>query len=170
MGDDKKAFTLLEVMITLLIAGIIALLAVPNILSLMKDFQVKEGLLELEQTVKQARNIAISKSRTVSIDFSQAGANHDTNGGLMQIKQKDGTVISQIYFNKNVLYNAGLSNIQQNQIIFNFNGQPVDSSGATSGFTTSNNKVTISYYSTSGSVLASKYLKVTPGTGNIEPQ
>lgn len=170
MRCNKKAFTLLEVMITLLIAGIISMLAVPNILTLIKDFQVKEGLLDMEQAVKQARNIAISKSRTVIIDFSQAGTNHDTSGGLMQIKQKDGTVLSQLYFKKNVLYNAGLSNIQGNKIIFNFQGKPVDDSDSVSGFTTGNNKVTISYYGTNGSVLASKYLKIIPETGSVEPQ
>ncbi|OGI25417.1 MAG: hypothetical protein A2287_06685 [Candidatus Melainabacteria bacterium RIFOXYA12_FULL_32_12] len=162
--NSKQAFTLLEVLITFVIAGIIALMAIPTLMGQIKDWQVKEDILKVEQAIKEARSNAITRSRTCLIDFSQASTSNGQDGGLVQVKQGNGTLISQFYLSKNVLYNSTSSTISSNVIRFDFRGQPVDSSGATSGFTTSTNQVTISYYKGS-TALASKSTTVTPVTG-----
>ncbi|EKE04148.1 MAG: hypothetical protein ACD_20C00101G0001 [uncultured bacterium] len=162
--DYKQGFTMLEALITLVIIGVLSLIAVPSLMHQIKDWRVKEDSLIVEQAIKEARSNAITRSRTCLLDFSQAATHNGTNGGLVQVKQNDGTVISQFYLSDNVLYNNSASTISGDEIRFDFRGQPVDSSGATSGFTTSTNQVTISYYSGS-TAIASKSITVTPVTG-----
>ena len=156
----RIGFTLLEVLICTLIIGIISLLAVPNILSQIKEFELEQDVSTVKQLIKESRSIAITRSRTIYIDFSQANINHSENGGLIQIKQNDGTVISQSYLSYNILYNTSTSTIQNQKIIFNFQGQPVDSTGSISGFTTSNNKITIGAYK-NNNLVSSRSMSVT---------
>lgn len=162
--DYKQGFTLLEVLITLVIIGVLSFIAVPSLMHQIKDWQVKEDVLKVEQAIKEARSNAITRSRTCFLDFSQASTHNGTNGGLVQVKQSDNTLISQSYLSDNVLYNSSASTIPSDEIRFDFRGQPVDNSGATTGFTTSTNQVTISYYSES-TAIASRSISITPVTG-----
>ena len=169
MGSSaKKAFTLLEAMVSLLIVGILLAIAIPSIGSQIKSYQVKEDIMMVEQILKEARNLAITKSRTVYADFSEASVNHGESGGLIKVSQINGRILTETALGKNVFFNQGSSTINGRRVIFNFHGQPVDSGGLTSGFTRSNNKITISYYNSRGVVKASKSLTVSPVTGTIE--
>jgi Tfp pilus assembly protein FimT len=167
--EHKKAFTLMELLVIFVIIGILSLIGIPGLMSQLKDFQVKEDMMKVEQAIKEARSTAITASSTHLIDFSEANTNHGTNGGLIKVKKADGTVISELYLTKGVLYNSGSSNIASNVIRFDFKGQPVGSSGLTSEFTDSNNRVTISYISGT-TPLVSKSLIVSPVTGYITYQ
>ena len=167
---NKKAFTLLEGLVTLTIISVMVLITIPNLLPLIKSFNVKANLLTLEQAVNETRSLAIKKSGTVYLDFAQATANNGDNGGLLEIKQNDGTLITQIYLEENILYNATGSTIDGNVVRFDFQRQPVDATGDPDGFTTGNNTVSIAFYSGGGNALVSKSLTISPITGKVVPQ
>ncbi|MFH0703252.1 MAG: type II secretion system protein [bacterium] len=166
--NQKKAFTLLELLISLVIVGIVSLITIPNILTQIKVFQVKEDISNIEQVLKEARSTSINKSRSIYIDFSQANIHHGADGGLVQIKQNE-TVLSEFYLSDDVLYNVTRSTLSNNKMGFDYRGQPIKSSGSVEGFTENNNTITISYYK-DADPLVSKSLTVNPITGNIEIQ
>jgi len=157
----KEGFTLFEIIITCVIIGAIACIAIPQIMPYLSEFSLNKNTQALEQSIKEARSIALKKSRLVYIDFSQAATNHDDSGGLIQIKQNDGTVISESYLDKNILFDSSSSTIANNKVTFDYMGQPVGDSNLPENFIESNNKITVKY---SGSDL-SKSITISPITG-----
>lgn len=163
----KEGFTFLEAIITVVIIGVIALMGIPALLDQLKDFQVKTDISKVQQAVKEARSSAITRSSICKVDFSQANVNHGDEGGLIQVKNNSGTVLSEIYLSRNVLYDSSSSTIENDILSFDFKGQPITSTGVPADFTQSNNTVTISYYKGSTPV-ASKSFRVIPVTGFID--
>ena len=159
-------FTLLELLITILIIGLISSLAVSSVLTQIPNFKVKEDIKSVEQALKKARSIAIKKSCIINADFSKALNNNGEEGGVIEIKDTNGTVLDSVALNHNSLLNASLSTIQNNIVAFDYRGQPVDSNGLVDGFNATNNKITISYYDRS-SPKFSRSLIILPMTGNI---
>jgi hypothetical protein len=127
----------------------------------LSEFTLDKNTQALEQSIKEARSIALKKSRLIYIDFSQAATNHDDSGGLIQIKQNDGTLISDSYLDKNILFDSTSSTVTGSKITFDYMGQPVGDSNLPENFTESNNKVTVKY---NGSSL-SKSITISPVTG-----
>jgi len=157
----RNGFTLFEVLITCVIVGAVACIAIPQIMPYLSEFSLNKNTQALEQSVKEARSTALKKSRFIYIDFSQATVNHDDSGGLIQIKQNDGTVISESYLDKDILFDSSSSTIASNKVTFDYMGQPVGDSNLPENFTESNNKITVKY---NGSTL-SKSITISPITG-----
>ncbi len=83
----------------------------------------------MEQALKEARSNAIKKSCTVNADFSNAVGNNGQNGGIIEIKDPDGTVLDSVILSHNIYLNTASSTIQDNKVFFDYRGEPVDSSG-----------------------------------------
>lgn len=156
-----KGFTLLEALIVCVIMGIIGTISIPQIIPYLSELSLNKNTLTLEQAVKEARSTALKKSRLIYIDFSQATTNHDDLGGLIQIKQNDGTVISQSYFDKDIVFDSASSTIENSKITFDYMGQPVGGSNLPENFTESKNKITVKH---TGSNLINS-IKISPVTG-----
>lgn len=166
----KTAFTLMELLVTIFVISVLSFVVLNNVLAQIPELKTQEDIKTLEQALKQARSSAIKISSTVKVDFSTAARRHESyRGGEIKIKKTDGTVISSIYLNENVLYNTSKSSIENSVVWFDFRGQPVDESGLTNEFTTNNNKITISYYD-GDAVKASRSLRITPLTGALESE
>ena len=75
--QKNAGFTLIEILVTMIIVGVLAAIAAPNFFSLLKQNEVKEGIAILEHALKDAQRIAIRESKkcTVTID---AGTNNLT--------------------------------------------------------------------------------------------
>lgn len=164
--NKNTGFTLLELLITVLILGIISMLSISTVLSQVPGFKVKEDIKNVEQIIKKARSSAIKKSCTINADFSKALTNNGENGGIIEIKEQDGTVLDSVTLSHNILINTALTNIQNNNIAFDYRGQPLDNTGSSDGFDNTNNKVTISYYDGT-TAKSTESLTVLPMTGNI---
>ncbi|MDD3012075.1 MAG: prepilin-type N-terminal cleavage/methylation domain-containing protein [Candidatus Gastranaerophilales bacterium] len=156
-----KGFTLFEVLITCVIVGAVACIAIPQIMPYLSEFTLNKNTQTLEQSVKEARSTALKKSRLIYIDFSQAATNHDDSGGLIQIKQNDGTVISESYLDKNILFDSSSSTIANNKVTFDYMGQPVGDSNLPENFTESNNTITVK----NNDSALSKSITISPITG-----
>lgn len=69
----NKGFTLIEMMVTVIIIGVIAAIAAPNFLGLLNQSRVKDGLAQVEGAIKESQRQAIKKGRTCKIRFTSSG-------------------------------------------------------------------------------------------------
>ncbi|HSA06464.1 MAG TPA: hypothetical protein P5556_04735 [Candidatus Gastranaerophilales bacterium] len=162
-----KAYTVVELIITAVVITVIASIAISPVLKDLPEHKVKNDIITIERSLKIGKSEATKTSGTVIVDFSQATTNNGENGGLIQIKDSEGTVLDSFFLTKNALFNPESSTIANNEVRFDFKGQPVDSAGSTDNFTTFSNTIVISYYK-DGNPIASKSLKISPVTGSVE--
>ncbi len=66
---SNKGFTLVEMIVTLVIVGVIASIAAPNFLGLLNQTRVKDGLAQVEGAIKEAQRQAIRRGKTCKIKF-----------------------------------------------------------------------------------------------------
>lgn len=166
----KNGFNLTELLVTMAIISALSFIAIPPLLPKIKEFSLKENVLTVTQVLNETRSLAIKKSARVYADFSQAGTNHENTGGLIQIVQGDGTILSQVYLDQNILFNSSQSSIQNKSVNFDYKGRPVDSTNNTDNFTSSNNTIAVSYYNLSNQAIHTKTIKIAPMTGAIQSQ
>ena len=74
MSNAVKGFTLVELMITLVVLGLIATLAVPSMTSFFDKRRVIEAAEDLYANVQIARTEAIKRSDSVYMRFNSAGS------------------------------------------------------------------------------------------------
>lgn len=161
-----SGFTLLELLVTFVILGIISLLAINGTIQQIPDFKVKEDVETVEQALKIARSTAIKKSCIIEADFSKASGNNGENGGIIEVKDQNGNIYESFVLNHNVYLNPSATTLENNVVDFDYRGTPIDNSGSAEGFDSSNNTVSISYYD-GYNIKVSKNLKILPMTGNI---
>ena len=63
-------FTLIETIVTVIIAGILAAVAAPNFYGLYKSNQVTEGIASIENALKEAQKIAIRESKKCTLTIN----------------------------------------------------------------------------------------------------
>ena len=66
-GNDQRGFTVVEMLVTVAIIGILAALAAPAMRNLVTNQQIRSGSFELYSTLVFARSEAMKRSRRVSI-------------------------------------------------------------------------------------------------------
>jgi prepilin-type N-terminal cleavage/methylation domain-containing protein len=67
----KAGFTLIEVLITLSVMGILASTAIPNVVGLLERQQMQQGISQVESLLHQARQYALSQGVTTSVQFDE---------------------------------------------------------------------------------------------------
>ena len=82
---DRTGFTLMEILITVTVIGIVAVLTAPALMSLSPSMELKGAAGDLYATIQQAKVLAIRTNKTVNIQFTAAGYTFfepftDTNG------------------------------------------------------------------------------------------
>jgi len=70
---SNSGFTLIEMMVTVIIIGVIAAIAAPNFLGLLNRNRVKDGLAQVEGAVKEAQRQAMRKGKVCKIRFTSSG-------------------------------------------------------------------------------------------------
>jgi prepilin-type N-terminal cleavage/methylation domain-containing protein len=91
-GKSQSGFTLLEIMLVVLVAGIIGAIAVPRITNAMRSHRLTIATRQVIDTMKRAKMTAVSQNRTSAIGV-------DINGRRMGVVMfnADGTVNSVEY-------------------------------------------------------------------------
>jgi prepilin-type N-terminal cleavage/methylation domain-containing protein len=67
----SAGFTLIEVLITISVMGILASVAIPNIVGLLERQQLQQGIGQVESLLHQARQYALSQGVTTSVQFDE---------------------------------------------------------------------------------------------------
>lgn len=90
----NQGFTLIEMMVTVIIIGVIAAIAAPNFLGLLNQSRVKDGLAQVEGAIKEAQRQAIRKGKTCKINFTSSGTGD--NLSIVQIHPNE-TISGRAY-------------------------------------------------------------------------
>jgi prepilin-type N-terminal cleavage/methylation domain-containing protein len=70
--NNKKAFTLIELMIVIAIIGIIGLIAAPNLVTGLPKYRIKRAARDITSKIRAARSEAIKTSSPITIKFDTA--------------------------------------------------------------------------------------------------
>jgi prepilin-type N-terminal cleavage/methylation domain-containing protein len=71
INRKKAGFTLIEVLITISVMGILASAAIPNVVGLLERQQMQQGISQVESLMHQARQYALSQGVTTSVQFDE---------------------------------------------------------------------------------------------------
>ncbi len=70
LKKSNKGFTLVEMIAAVVIVGIIASLAAPNLLGMLYQTRVKDGLGQVEGAIREAQRLAIRRGQPCTIVFT----------------------------------------------------------------------------------------------------
>ena len=71
LNRKRGGFTLVEVLITISVLGILASAAIPNIVGLLERQQLQQTISQVESLLHQARQYALSQGVTTSVQFDE---------------------------------------------------------------------------------------------------
>jgi type IV fimbrial biogenesis protein FimT len=74
---NNSGFTIMELAIVIAIIGILAGIAIPNIIGLMPRYRLKSAVLDLSSNMQRARLTAIKQNTTCTVTFDAAHARYD---------------------------------------------------------------------------------------------
>jgi len=78
--QNKKGFTLIELMIVIAIMGIISAISAPNIVKGLPKYRLKRAARDITSNIRGARSTAIKKSSAVTIQFDLDKHRYSING------------------------------------------------------------------------------------------
>ena len=90
----NNGFTLLEMLITVIVVGILAAILAPNLIGLYNQNQVRDGLAKVESSLKEAQRQAIKLSKTCTVSFNTTSKTitASPNGCLLSNRTLEGSV------------------------------------------------------------------------------
>jgi prepilin-type N-terminal cleavage/methylation domain-containing protein len=71
VNRKRAGFTLVEVLITITVLGILASTAIPNVVGLLERQQLQQTISQVESLLHQARQYALSQGVTTSVQFDE---------------------------------------------------------------------------------------------------
>ena len=74
---QNYGFTLVEMLVTAIVVGVIAAVASPNLLGMLNQNRVREGMRQVEGAVREAQKQATRKGTICSIRFTTTGSGSD---------------------------------------------------------------------------------------------
>lgn len=128
--SSVNGFTLTEVLVVIVIAGVLAAIAAPGWLAFMNRQRIQTARTETLQMLREAQKEAITKRASYGVEI-QSGANAGDDDILVKLSNKDGQVSNvraQVISSGD--FDVQLSAVpNNNQIFFDFDGsviQPPD--------------------------------------------
>lgn len=77
---SRAGFTLLEMLVTLTVIGVLLTLAVPSFQRLLPGVEIKAAARDVAATLKEARGTAIRTGREAAVAFDAAGGGYGLDG------------------------------------------------------------------------------------------
>lgn len=77
---DNKGFTLAELMVVVAIAGVMATIAIPSYISYLPHLRLNAATRDLISDLRLARQLAVSKNATYTVDFVSSKRYQITGG------------------------------------------------------------------------------------------
>ncbi|MBU2710142.1 GspH/FimT family pseudopilin [Zooshikella harenae] len=81
MFKKNNGFTLIELMVTIVVLGIILAIAVPSFDSMIKNYRLQSVTNQLIDSFNLARNTALSRNQVITIEASGTTEKKEWNGG-----------------------------------------------------------------------------------------
>jgi len=81
---QTRGFTLLELLVVLAIAGMLVALVPPVVSAVVPGTKARVAALDLASTLRDARNLAISQSTPVDVEFDLEAASYSIAGSPLQ--------------------------------------------------------------------------------------
>jgi len=78
--NNKRAFTLVELMVVIAIFGIIGLIAAPNLVTGLPKYRIKRAARDITSKIRAARAEAIKTSSDATIEFDLTNNRYSVNG------------------------------------------------------------------------------------------
>lgn len=72
-----KGFTLVEMITVVIIVGVLAAIAAPNLLGMLNQTRVKDGLGQVEGAIREAQKLALRRGKSCTIKFTTSGTGSD---------------------------------------------------------------------------------------------
>ncbi|MBE9048315.1 prepilin-type N-terminal cleavage/methylation domain-containing protein [Pleurocapsales cyanobacterium LEGE 10410] len=88
LRKSDKGFTLIEIITTVIIVGVLASIAAPNFLGMLNQTRIKDGLGQVEGAIREAQRLAIRRGKPCRILFTTDG----TGSSIVEIAPDSGSV------------------------------------------------------------------------------
>ena len=130
LKKSNKGFTLIEMITTVIIVGVIASIAAPNLIGMLNQTRVKDSLGQVEGAIKEAQKLAIRRGKPCTIVFT---TNASGNSTVQTASGSAGCLLStrelpdSVFFS---LLDSGtgnldlINNLSQLQLSFSSKGNP----------------------------------------------
>ena len=102
MQNKHKGFTLIELMVTIAVMAIIAMMAAPSFNEINSNQNLKKSTNTLMQEIKAARTKAILEKRVITLNLASSASNTQTVLNWTQ----DGNVVLKTPTNNKLLFNS----------------------------------------------------------------
>ena len=94
LKKSNKGFTLIEMITVVIIVGVIAAIAAPNLLGMLVQTRVKDSLGQVEGAIKEAQKLAMRRGKPCTIVFTTNASGNSTveaktgfNGCLLSTRE-----------------------------------------------------------------------------------
>lgn len=78
LKKSNRGFTLIEMITTAIIVGVIASIAAPNLLGMLNQTRVKDGLGQVEGAIREAQKLALRRGQPCTIVFTTNASGNST--------------------------------------------------------------------------------------------
>ncbi len=108
---SSSGFTLIEMMVTIIIIGVIAAIAAPNFLGLLNRNRVNEAAKQIEGALKEAQRQAMRRGKqcSITIDPTSSTISNPANGCLLSNRNLNNLI--QLNSNTTTITFSGKGNI-----------------------------------------------------------